>query len=393
MQIELDFFETAAIAVAVLYLGLLLKQKSQLLNKLFIPSPAVGGLVFSIFHFGINFLFDIHLVFDFDLLEICITFFLTSIGFEFDFGAIKRSLKFIALLFLGAMILLFAGNILCILMGRLLGVDPMTSLLSGTVSLLVDPREVELWRLYFADLGVENGYEISVGFFNLGFVVSALISGLVGSLIIRRYKLRPTAKSNDISDHHQKFVPANIINLPSATYQLLIAIGIGYAIGETLYALGANIPMSVICLLVAIIINNSSKKFNRLKIKRAEIDYIGGISLSIFVALCFMATDLWSLRLLSPSMIALILLQIACVIPVVFIVIFLLTGRSYDSAILSSGFIGMLCGGISCGFSSIIVLNNTYGASLKAFLLLTLMGAFAFNTFNTTVLSILLNQI
>ena len=49
MKIELDMYQTIAIAVVVLMLGSFLKKKFKVLERFCIPAPVVGGVVFAIF--------------------------------------------------------------------------------------------------------------------------------------------------------------------------------------------------------------------------------------------------------------------------------------------------------------------------------------------------------
>lgn len=49
MIIELDMYQTLAIAVVVLMLGKFLRKKCSLLEKFCIPAPVVGGVLFAVF--------------------------------------------------------------------------------------------------------------------------------------------------------------------------------------------------------------------------------------------------------------------------------------------------------------------------------------------------------
>ena len=76
MIIELDMYQTLAIAVVVLMLGKFLRKKCSLLEKFCIPAPVVGGVLFAVFTCVVEFTFD-------DILkEVCMVFFFTSVGFQ-----------------------------------------------------------------------------------------------------------------------------------------------------------------------------------------------------------------------------------------------------------------------------------------------------------------------
>lgn len=49
MKVQLDMYQTLAIAVLVLLLGSYLRKKIKFLERFCIPAPVVGGLLFAIF--------------------------------------------------------------------------------------------------------------------------------------------------------------------------------------------------------------------------------------------------------------------------------------------------------------------------------------------------------
>lgn len=49
MKIELDMYQTLALAVLVLMLGKFLRERVRLLDKFCIPAPVIGGVLFAIF--------------------------------------------------------------------------------------------------------------------------------------------------------------------------------------------------------------------------------------------------------------------------------------------------------------------------------------------------------
>ena len=49
MKIELDMYQTLAVAVLVLMLGKFLRARVQVLERFCIPAPVIGGVLFAIF--------------------------------------------------------------------------------------------------------------------------------------------------------------------------------------------------------------------------------------------------------------------------------------------------------------------------------------------------------
>ena len=49
MKIELDMYQTLAVAVLVLMLGKFLRERIRVLDRFCIPAPVIGGVLFAVF--------------------------------------------------------------------------------------------------------------------------------------------------------------------------------------------------------------------------------------------------------------------------------------------------------------------------------------------------------
>ena len=72
MEIQIDMYQTLALSVVVLMLGQFLKQKINFLEKFCIPSPVVGGLIFSVLTCILYSTGVVEFTFDDTLREVCI---------------------------------------------------------------------------------------------------------------------------------------------------------------------------------------------------------------------------------------------------------------------------------------------------------------------------------
>lgn len=89
MIIELDMYQTLAIAVVVLMLGKFLRKKCSLLEKFCIPAPVVGGVLFAVFTCVCYVTGIVEFTFDDILKEVCMVFFFTSVGFQANLKVLK----------------------------------------------------------------------------------------------------------------------------------------------------------------------------------------------------------------------------------------------------------------------------------------------------------------
>lgn len=89
MRIELDMYQTMAVAVLALMLGRYLRKKCWLLERFCIPAPVIGGVIFAVatcicYVTGIA-----EFVFDDILKEVFMVFFFTSVGFQANLKVLK----------------------------------------------------------------------------------------------------------------------------------------------------------------------------------------------------------------------------------------------------------------------------------------------------------------
>ena len=90
MNIQLDMYQTLAIAVIVLMLGKFIKQKIYFMEKFCIPAPVIGGLIFAIFTCICYSTGIAEFSFDDTLKEVCMVFFFTSVGFQANLKVLDR---------------------------------------------------------------------------------------------------------------------------------------------------------------------------------------------------------------------------------------------------------------------------------------------------------------
>ena len=89
MKIQLDMYQTIAVAVVVLMLGKFLKERVELLERFCIPAPVIGGVIFAIFTCLCYVTGIAEFSFDDILKEVCMVFFFTSVGFQANLKVLK----------------------------------------------------------------------------------------------------------------------------------------------------------------------------------------------------------------------------------------------------------------------------------------------------------------
>ena len=123
MKIELDMYQTLAVAVLVLMLGKFLRERIRVLDRFCIPAPVIGGVLFAVFTCICYVTGVAEFAFDDTLKEVCMVMFFTSVGFQANLKVLKSGGKAM-IVFLGVVIVLIVGqNFIAVGLAKLLGVD------------------------------------------------------------------------------------------------------------------------------------------------------------------------------------------------------------------------------------------------------------------------------
>ena len=134
--IEFNMYQTLAVAVVMLYVGTLLKQRIQFLETFCIPSPVVGGLLFAIMSCIFYTSGIIGFTFDETLKNVCMVAFFTSVGFQANIKILKSG-GVSLLIFLGCVVaLIICQNFLAVTLSGVLNISPFIGLCTGSISMV-----------------------------------------------------------------------------------------------------------------------------------------------------------------------------------------------------------------------------------------------------------------
>ena len=177
MKIQLDMYQTLAIAVLVLMLGTFLKKRIFFLEKFCIPSPVIGGLLFAIFTCICYSTGLAEFSFDDTLREVCMVFFFTSVGFQANLKVLKSGGKSLAV-FLGLVIaLIVLQNLLAVGMSRILGLDPLIGMCTGSIPMVGGHGTAGAFGPVLEDFDISGATTICTAAATFGLIAGSLIGG------------------------------------------------------------------------------------------------------------------------------------------------------------------------------------------------------------------------
>jgi ESS family glutamate:Na+ symporter len=104
-----------------------------------------------------------------------------------------------------------------------------------------------------------------------------------------------------------------------------------------------------------------------------------------------MDLKLWELFHLAIPLAGILVTQVVVAILFALTVTFLAMGKNYESAVMSSGFIGFMLGTVANAMVVMKTIVAKYGAAPRAFLVVPLVGAFFIDYVNALVITIFAN--
>ena len=393
MKIELDMYQTMAVAVLVLMLGKFLKKRVNFLERFCIPAPVIGGVIFAVFTCICYVTGVAEFTFDDILKEVCMVFFFTSVGFQANLKVLRSGGKAM-IVFLGLVItLIVSQNFLAVGLSKLLNISPLVGLCTGSIPMVGGHGTAGAFDPVLEDFGIGGATTLCTAGATFGLIAGSVMGGPVGRRLIEKKKLLDTVVQEDDSllVEEEKKHERHTSMYPSAVFQIIIAIGIGTIVSELLSLTGMTFPIYIGAMIVAACIRNIGEYSGKFTIYMGEINDIGGISLSLFLGMAMITLKIWQLAELALPLVILLAGQTLLILFFTYFVVFNVMGRDYDAAVLSSGVCGFGMGATPNAMANMQALCEKYEPSVKAYLLVPLVGSLFADFLNSLVVTFFIN--
>ena len=393
MEIQIDMYQTLAVSVLVLILGQFLKKRINFLEKFCIPAPVIGGLLFAVLTCVCYSLGIAEFTFDDTLREVCMVFFFTSVGFQANLKVLKSGGKSL-FIFLGLVVVLIVSqNFLALGVSKLLHLDPLVGLCTGSIPMVGGHGTAGAFGPVLEDFDVKGATTICTAAATFGLIAGSLIGGPIGKRLIDRKKLLDTAVAEDdsilVEDEKKHERHTNMY--AAAVFQLIIAVGIGTIISELLTKTGLTFPIYIGAMIAAAVIRNIGEYSGKFDIYMGEINNLGGICLSLFLGMAMITLKLWQLAELAFPLIILLSAQLILMMLFTYFVVFNVMGRDYDAAVLSAGTCGFGMGATPNAMANMQAICDRYVPSVKAYLIIPLIGSLFADFLNSLVITFFIN--
>ena len=393
--LEFNMYQTLAVAVVMLYVGTFLKRRIKFLETFCIPSPVIGGLLFAIVSCILYTSGIIGFSFDETLKNVCMVAFFTSVGFQANVKILKSG-GVALLMFLGCVIaLIVAQNFLAVGLSKVLDISPFIGLCTGSISMVGGHGTAGAFGPVLEDLGLVGATTLCTAAATFGLVAGSLMGGPLGRRLILGKDLLKTAVQADetpLVEEERKHERSVSMYAPAA-YQLAIAMGLGTVVSMLLSKTGMTFPVYIGAMIVAAIMRNWSEFTGHFTVHIGEINDIGGICLSIFLGIAMITLKLWQLAELALPLVVLLVGQTLLMFIFAYFIIFNVLGRDYDAAILSAGSCGFGMGATPNAMANMQVLTGKFAPSVKAYILVPIVGSMFADFINSLTITFFINFI
>ena len=393
MKIQLDMYQTLAAAVLVLLLGNYLRKKINFFEKFCIPAPVIGGLLFAIFTCICYTTGIIEFSFDDTLREVCMVFFFTSVGFQANLKVLKSGGRSL-IVFLGLVItLIFSQNLLAIGLSKLLNLNPLIGMCTGSIPMVGGHGTAGAFGPVLEDFNIHGATTICTAAATFGLITGSLVGGPIGKRLIEKRKLMDNVPTEDDSllvedeEKHQRHTNM----YAAAVFQLILAIGLGTIFSYFLTKTGLTFPIYIGAMLAAALMRNITEYSGKGTIHMGEINDLGGICLSLFLGMAMITLKLWELATLALPLVILLAAQTLLICVFTYFVIFNVMGRDYDAAVLSAGTCGFGMGATPNAMANMQAICDRYVPSVKAYLIIPLIGSLFADFINSLVITFFIN--
>lgn len=401
MIINVSMIEAVALAVLTYALGLQIKKRLTILQKLSLPASVIGGMLFAAIVSILEACGLVHVKFDSTLQTLLMLAFFTTIGLSASLSLVINGGKLLLLFLIASSILGVFQNALGMWVAEAMGIDFHYGLLAGGVSLMGGLGTSAAFGPYFEQTyGITGGTVMAITAATFGMAVALMIGGPFGEWLIRRYKVvtpisvkQPGKPLHIPDDLEASIVDDHAAGKPTLSDELMMAVGIivvCMAIGGFLSSwLGQfiTLPAYIGSMIAAACVRNISDITGKFKIEPKALNAVAEICLIFYVTMAINSLKLHELVNLALPLLVILILQTILMLVFAWAVLFYMFGKSYDAVMLAVGGIGFGMGATANGLANMQALSEKYGSSPQAWLIVSVVGAFLIDLVNALIIT------
>ena len=387
---SLTSIQTLTLAVIVVYFGRWLKSKVNWIDKYNLPSPVIGGFIFAAIYSVLKNFELVNIDFNKEFESTLMIAFFASVGYSASFKLLREGGRIVVIFLLlsvvGLLVQIFAG----IGAAHLMGLHPLMGVLTGAVSLTGGPGTALAFGPAFEKAGVEGASLIGVTTAMGGIVIGGLIGApLATYLIHRKSKTQETTHAKVSTPERLTAIVGK--DLLFHFLGLVFIMGLGTTLSTWFIEQQITLPIYIGSMIIAAVVRNIEDIKPIFKLQPDWIEEIGAVALTLFIAMAIMTLRLEQLKNAAIPILIFLAIQTVLVAITALGPVFWLTGKDYQAAVTSSGYVGFMMGTTANAMANMSSLAQKYGPAPRAFLAVPLVGSCFIDFFNAAIITFCLN--
>lgn len=392
MNIHLTAIQTMALAVFVFYLGKFLNDKIKFLKENCIPDAVTGGTIFSVFTLIGHEMGWFVFIFEDSLKDIFMIAFFTTVGFSASIKLLKKAGLPVFMFLIAAVGLAFLQNVVGVAMAKVLNVNLMIGLATGSLATTGGPGTAGAFGPIIESFNTPGATMVAMATATYALIAGSIIAGpICKRLIEKKNLLEKRVTYAEFAGIDEKSSVLNIKNVIPTGFQVIIAMGIGSIISNFLNSLGLVLPPYIGAMFAASIMRNLSDETGMFSIDLDVVSVIGSFTLAMFLSMTLMSFKLWELKELALPLIIMLIGQTILMGAFAYFITFRLTGKDYDAAVMTGGHCGCGFGTTPKALANMEALTAKYVPSPKAFFVIPIVGGLFIDFFNAAIITFFIN--
>ena len=379
--IKADMVMTTAMAAVLLIIGYFIKSKVKFLEKYCIPAPVVGGFLFMLVtwagHTTGAFSFD----FNTTLQSFFMLAFFTTVGLGASISLLKKGGVLLVVYWLIAGVASIFQNGIGIVVSNITGLEPAYALLSSAITMIGGHGAGAAYGNTFEGMGYPAGTLVGAAAATFGLISSVTVGGPVARRLIEKYNLKPDSSEDfDTSVTEVNVASGEVLSgldIMKNVTAILACMALGTIVSGWIGKLiDMGFPTYVGAMFIAVILRNLNEKMHWYKFEYPLVEGIGDVTLGLYLSIAMMTLRMWELAGLAGPMLIVLMCQVIFLVFFSYFVVFRLLGKNYDAAVMCAGLLGHGLGATPTAIVNLTAVNDRYGMSRKAMMIVPIVGAF-----------------
>ncbi|MEG2203961.1 MAG: sodium/glutamate symporter [Oscillospiraceae bacterium] len=381
LNIKADAVMTLAMAAILLIIGYFVKKKVHFLEKYCIPAPVVGGFLFMFVTWAGYSTNSFAFTFDGYFQNPFMLAFFTTVGLGASLSILKKGGVLLIIYWAVCCIVSIIQNCIGIGVSFATGLQAPYALLCSAISMIGGHGAALAYGTTFEGMGYASAKLVGAAAATFGLISAVMIGGPLGRRLIVKYDLKPDESStfsNDVASINagtsEKLTGLDVMKNVTA---IVVCMALGTQVSGWIGSLiNMSFPTYVGAMFVAVILRNINESAHFYRFDYPLVEGIGDVMLGLYLSLALMTLRLWELAGLAGGMLIVLLCQALFLSLTTYFVIFRILGKNYDAAVMCAGLMGHGLGATPTAIVNMTALNERYGMSRRAMMIVPIVGAF-----------------